>query len=443
MSIQKRKIHFIWGIVLACLVIIALCISLFYDGGRKNTGKVSEVQTEELLSEPIELELVYAYQNAQWNSAIENTVQSFEEMYPHIHINYEVNYEHKVYEDILGKKIARNELGDIVQLKTPEAYAAGGLLGTISDDVTGLVTSAYKYNEKTYGIGAVQATSGIIYNKDIFKTYGLSEPKTYGEFMETCSALKMQGITPIGIGGGDLWHMEFWVNHFFRTDVLMKNEHWLEDCMQGKVTWLDPEPVAMMQHLYELFHSGYVNDNWILALDSTLSYQMSEGEIAMIYTGPWTEATIRTINPDMNLGWFYVPDENGIICAGDNMDTFWSVTAECKQDKEKYEAAMTFLAYFYSQPNYAQLCRSTDTFSLAREDVSYDMTGIQEDILESFQNADKRISIYIGNENTPEEFERAMLSIVLEVLSDGETVEEGLVHIQEMWDWLKVQEAGA
>ena len=42
----------------------------------------------------------------------------FEKKYPNIKVNYEVNYEDKVYEDILIKKIARNELGDIVQLKT-------------------------------------------------------------------------------------------------------------------------------------------------------------------------------------------------------------------------------------------------------------------------------------------------------------------------------------
>ena len=45
-------------------------------------------------------------------------MRNFEKKYPNIKVNYEVNYEDKVYEDILIKKIARNELGDIVQLKT-------------------------------------------------------------------------------------------------------------------------------------------------------------------------------------------------------------------------------------------------------------------------------------------------------------------------------------
>lgn len=54
-------------------------------------------------------------------------------------MNYEVNYLDKVYEDILIKKIARDELGDIVQLKTPGMYASSDTLGEISDEVTDLV----------------------------------------------------------------------------------------------------------------------------------------------------------------------------------------------------------------------------------------------------------------------------------------------------------------
>ena len=41
------------------------------------------------------------------------------------------------------------------------------------------------------------------------------------------------------------------------------------------------------------------------ATDTSLSYNMSEGEFAMIYTGPWTAAAIEKLQPDMELGWFY------------------------------------------------------------------------------------------------------------------------------------------
>lgn len=433
---KKRTLTII--ILPAIFIMMVLLVLLFWDGFRKFPAKEDE-ETKQ-----VELNLVYAYQNTQWNSAIEKIVDDFEELYPDIKINYEVNYEHKVYEDILSKRIARNELGDIVQLKTPEPYAKSGMLGKIPEEEAELSSLNYTYDGEVYGIGAVRATTGIIYNKKIFADYGLQEPQTYQEFLDICDTLKRRGVTPIGVAGSDLWHMEYWVNHFFRTEVLIKNENWLQECTAGTVSWTDEQPAAMLQHLMELFDSGYVNENWLATADGNLAYRMSEGEIAMLYTGPWTAATIGKLNPDMKLGWFYVPDENGNICAGNNEDTFWAVTAPCAADEKKYESAMTFLRYFYSQESYMDLCQSTYTFSLLKGKHSYgEVTDIQEDVYESFQNADCRISVYIGNEDTPEEFEKSMLTIIQQVLDHQISTEAGLEEIQKVWERLGGQEAAS
>lgn len=207
---RKRGLLIISIIILVSLLVI-LCGSLFYDNIR-NKGRTKSAGEDE---NQVEIELVYAYQNAQWNSAIEATVRNFEKKYPNIKVNYEVNYEDKVYEDILIKKIARNELGDIVQLKTPEPYANSDTLGEISDEVKNLVKYTYDVGGKTYAVGAVESTSGIIYNKEIFERYGLSVPQTYQDFLNICKTLKSKGIDPIGVGGSDLWHMEYWVNISF------------------------------------------------------------------------------------------------------------------------------------------------------------------------------------------------------------------------------------
>ena len=338
---RKRGLLIISIIILVSLLVI-LCGSLFYDNIRNKERTKSAGKDEN----QVEIELVYAYQNAQWNSAIEATVRNFEKKYPNIKVNYEVNYEDKVYEDILIKKIARNELGDIVQLKTPESYANSDTLGEISDEVKNLVKYTYDVGGKTYGVGAVESTSGIIYNKEIFERCGLSVPQTYQDFLNICKTLKSKGITPIGVGGSDLWHMDYWVHHFFRTDVLSKNPDWLRQCSEGVVSWTDAEAIQMLADLKNLFDAGYVNDDWQTTRDGNLPYKMAEGEVAMMYTGPWTSFAIQKLNPSMELGWFYVPDVKGVTYAGDNLDTFWSVTKECEENPDKYDAAMTFLKYF-------------------------------------------------------------------------------------------------
>lgn len=427
---RYKRTMLIVGIIILITVLLSICGTLLYDS-MKNRQKKDESGAE---TQQTEIKLVYAYQNPQWNSAIESTVRSFEEEYPNIKVNYEVNYEDKVYEDILIRKIARNELGDIVQLKTPGTYASSDTLGEISEDVAELVKYSYEIDGKVYGVGAVEATSGIIYNKKIFENYGLEVPQTYAEFLDLCRKLKNRGITPIGIGGSDLWHMEYWVNHFFRTDVLSTNENWLADCNAGTVSWTDEAPVQMLDELKNLFTAGYVNYDWQTTSDGNLPYKMVEGEIAMMYTGPWTTSAILKIDDSMDLGWFYVPDANGKVYAGDNRDTFWSVTKECEEDPEKYEAAMTFLKYFYSTENYKLVCEATSTFPLTKEWIATGGTALQTDIERAFRSSNRQIATYIGNENTPEDFEKNMLILIRSELNGELSSEETAARIQKLWE---------
>lgn len=426
---RKRGLLIISIIILVSLLVI-LCGSLFYDNIRNKERTKSAGEDEN----QVEIELVYAYQNAQWNSAIEATVRNFEKKYPNIKVNYEVNYEDKVYEDILIKKIARNELGDIVQLKTPEPYANSDTLGEISDEVKNLVKYTYDVGGKTYAVGAVESTSGIIYNKDIFERYGLSVPQTYQDFLNICKTLKSKGIDPIGVGGSDLWHMEYWVNHFFRTDVLSKNPEWLSQCSEGVVSWTDAEVIQMLADLKNLFDAGYVNDDWQTTRDGNLPYIMAEGEIAMIYTGPWTSFAIQKLNPSMELGWFYVSDVKGVTYAGDNLDTFWSVTKECEENPDKYDAAMTFLKYFYSEQNYTLICEAICSFPLTKEWIATAGVPFQEETERAFRSSDKQIATYIGDEDTPVDFEKGMLLLLRSELKGEVSVTDTAQHIQQLWN---------
>ncbi len=425
---SKRRLIVVIIIIMVS-ILTALCGTLFYDSMKNNELRQTSEEDDQ-----IEIEVVYAYQNPQWNSAIESTIRNFEELYPNIKVNYEVNYGDGVYEDILIKKIARNELGDIVQLKTPGMYANSGMLGEISDEVTDLVKYAYDIDGKIYGVGAVESTSGIIYNKEIFERCHLEVPQTYEEFLNVCEVLKRRGITPIGVGGSDLWHMEYWVNHFFRTDVLSQNENWLSECALGNVAWTDAEPIKMLTDLKVLFDAGYVNEDWQTTRDGNLSYMMAEGEIAMMYTGPWTSFSIKKLNENIELGWFYVPNEKGITYAGDNLDTFWSVTKACEDDQERYDAAMTFLKYFYSEENYNQVCEAICGLALTKEWIATTSVPFQNETEKAFRSTNKQIATYIGDEDTPVEFEKGMLLLLREELSGELSVEETAVHLQELWD---------
>lgn len=426
---QKRRI-IILGATFLALCLAALLFLIWYGDGRE----------EEKQQEPIVLTLVYAYQNAQWHQGIQTIVDEFNRKQGEIVINTQVQYEDKVYEDILAKLQARNQMGDIIQLKVPKRYAQEGLLVPIEESIGNMMEDPYYYEEEIYGVEALGSTSGILYNKDIFEQYQLAEPRTYDEFLKICDQLKQQGITPVGVAGGELWHMEFWVNHFFRTEIIAQEDEWLVQRQEGNVSWQDEAPVRMLSKLQQLFSSGYVNEDWLTKQDGNLAYSMSQGEVAMIYTGSWTARELQKLNPQMQLGWFYLPNEEGETIIPQNQDVYWSLTKSCGEDEAKYEAALRFLEFFYDGAAYGSLCEDTYGFPVTIEKAEYEENEIQTEIKQKFCTSQLHVTEYVGNENTPQGFEKELLYIVQDLATGKTDVTAAAQQLDKLWNYYQEQE---
>lgn len=431
-KILKNK-HAKWLLVIISITLVILLASIFSDSiGTYFTKDDMSVEKEN--DAHVRIQLVYAFQNSQWNDAVESIIAAFEKENPDILIDFQINYEDEVYEDVLNKLNARGELGDIVQLKTPFFYAASGVLAPVDAEVSDLVNSKYIYDDQVYGVGAIGSTVGVVYNKTLFDSLGLSEPKTYGEFLNICSTLKENSKTPIIVGGKDLWHMEFWVNHFLRMDILQNDSDWLKKCENGTVDWEDEYPGQMLNHLYDLFNSGYVDSNWMYTSDSSLPYIMSQGDAGMMYTGSWVISQIQELNPDMELGWFYLPDESGNIIVGENQDVFWAVTKECGDDELKYQSAMKFLEFFYTSEEYQNICNKMNAIYSTTKPISYESSSyIQKEVITEFYSYQDHITTYLGNENTPEGFEKKFLSLVIEMINSEKDIDAYQKLCEQYW----------
>lgn len=392
---------------------------------------------------PVTLNLVYAYQNSQWNACVEEVIRRFEAAHPEIDVVYEIRYEDVVYEDTLNKLAARNELGDVVQLKEPYGYAESGIIAPLPADLARQVSTRCELDGETYAVGALGSTTGIVYNRALFDRYGLEEPNSYGAFLALCQELRDRGVTPLGVGGKDLWHLEYWVNHFLRADVLSREPDFLALCETGERDWGDPLVTDMLTHLSALFRLGYVDDRWQSTPDGALAYHMVEEEIAMAYSGPFLASDIQALDGGMELGWFYVPNEAGQVVAGESLDVFWAVTAGCARDATRYEAAVTFLNFFYSDGVYEQFCAAMSGRSTL-SDVGrglYPPTGVVDQVEVALTAADQRQSAYIGDEHTPTGFEKRLLNLLAELCGGRYTVAQAQALAQTYWEQCARQEA--
>ena len=418
----------LWIMIPAAAVLIAFSVWIFLT--RPWFGETPEQEAEQ-----VTVTLVYPFQNRQWSACVEEVVRQFEDANPGIHVSYEVRYEDEVYDDTLTKLVARNELGDIVQLKEPYAFAENGLLAPLPDELAAQVATVCRVDGLPYAVAAVGATTGVVYNKSLFAEYGLEPPESYQEFLDLCAALRRRGITPLGVGGGDLWHMEYWMNHFLRSDVLSREPDFLALCAAGERDWSALLITNMLTHMSQLFLLGYVDDNWPSTPDAALAYHMAEGEVAMVFSGPWLISDILALDPDMELGWFYVPNESGQVVAGESIDVFWAVTAGCGEDEERYQAAVAFLEFFYSDGVYEQLCQAMAGYSTLADGGrgKYPVTGAVASVIAAHENADLRFSAYIGDENTPAGFEKRLLSLLKELCRGEVGLEEAQTLANQYW----------
>ena len=94
-------------------------------------------------------------------------------------------------------------------------------------------------------------------------------------------------MDPLVVGASDLWHMGFWVNGFFRNDVVNNNPDFLKQRTEGKVSWTDPDPTKMMEDVKALFDKGYVQDGYMSTADSQTAAILTSGTAAMLFSGPW------------------------------------------------------------------------------------------------------------------------------------------------------------
>jgi raffinose/stachyose/melibiose transport system substrate-binding protein len=337
---------------------------------------------------------------------------------------------------MLYKLAARDEKIDIMQIKEPYAWAESGLIAALPQSLVQKVNTSCTVNGEAYGVCALGTTTGIVYNKTLFAQLGLSVPETYEEFLGICQTLKEHGIIPLGVGGKDLWHFEYWLNHFLRADILSRDPDFLAKCSSGERNWNDPLITDLLTHLNDLFRLGYVDESWPSTPDGALAFHMAEGQVAMVFSGPWLASGALSIDPTLDLGWFYVPNSSGEIIAGDSLDVFWTISKGCANDATRYEAAVSLLEFFYSEGIYENLYTAMAGFSTLT-DSNRDRApeaGILAEANLAHAQADQRISGYVGDENTPPGFEKKLLTLLSQMCAGELTVAETQALASQYWD---------
>lgn len=144
--------------------------------------------------------------------------------------------------------------------------APGGFLADLSDQpiaksVPAFAKDVIEVDDKLYWYANQPSVIGGITNMRVIGKAGVSQPKTWPEFLDMCQKLKDQGITPIALGNGTQWITQLITYALVATTVFADNPRFPEDMKEGKVTFVGSGWEEAMNKYMELRDRGFFNDN--------------------------------------------------------------------------------------------------------------------------------------------------------------------------------------
>lgn len=444
---MSRRKGIIILILIGMLMFLAGCAEK-EEGVKK--GKLTQL-SEDSQEDIVELSILYTGENIGWTAAMEELCGRFMRTYPDIRVITE-HSNNGSYTEQLKAKEAIGEFPDIFEIEDPYMFLEADKLGLISSDIGQLVKAPARVEEGIYALPFYDTSIGIIYNKVLFKKYGLLVPTTYDEFLEVCEVLLKNGVAPLAIGGSHSDANSNWLNYFFLTMVESENPGWQQKRRAGEVSFQDADMKEALRNYQELMRSPYILEDSINMNDNQIIVQLLNQKTAMFLSEPGMFTEILESYPmasesdktpmgeelledsvTFRMGWFYMPDQYGKEIVIHKSGSQLAISKECAADNRKKEAAEQFLKFSYQKENYRKILQAMYAMPTTKDAVLYAAPIVQQELLISYRYADK-IETYLGNYETPENFADDMESILFSLATNTIYVETAASRLDKSWD---------
>ena len=295
------------------------------------------------------------------------------------------------WRDLIKVKIDSGEAPDIICVDTPISLASSLHMDQYSVELTDqpwvsriekTTLAAVSVKDKVYGITFPGAKMYFyLYNKDIFKTLGLSVPTTYKEFFNVCQTLKNAGYTPIYEATTNGWHQ---VLPLFETGGLWLNQDpdMYEKLNENKID-LDgiPSLLTIIKQLDECAKAGYFGEDYLSNAWENAKEAMATERCVMTVAELGFRGQIEKEYPDFKatekLGAFVMPWGDNQEIGVNPASNAYFINKDSK-NKEEAKQIFDFLARpenlqkrLNGQPELSALCWPEITSKYTKEDQAF------------------------------------------------------------------------
>ncbi|MGA4849184.1 ABC transporter substrate-binding protein [Streptomyces sp. G5(2025)] len=200
---------------------------------------------------------------------------------------------------------------------------------------------------KRYGVYFKAANKSLIwYNTRVFENAGVSEPKTWDDFMETAQTVYDSGVPPVSVAGAEAWTLTDWFENIYLSQAGPQK---YDQLAQHKIKWTDPSVKEALTTLGELFgKKGFVAGGADGALQTEFPASVKQTfkggdqpEAGMVFEGDMVSLPISETKAEVGKDAKVFPfpavgEESPAVVAGD--------AAVALKDSKGAQALLTYLA---------------------------------------------------------------------------------------------------
>lgn len=307
--------------ILSALLAAAMVLSLGACGSSSSSasaaGSAKEASSGAASSSDLSGNVTVWYHDYSMEKSLQKVIKDFNKKYPDVDVEYEIKGDGD-YDSLLKNAIQSGSGPDAFYTQGTATSTMQDLVdNNVLEDLTNVVDYSFISDDakargtidgKIYSVPWMTLdTRTVFYNKDMFKENGWKVPKTFSEFESLLKKIKAKKIVPISVA------YEPWSLLFLYEPVLAA----YDPSYTAGLKNVTSDPVGKpakeaMQKLVDWAKAGYFGDNWTGVIDNSAQIlAFTSGAAAMDVAGSWDASTIKDNNPDLNLGAFTIPAEDG------------------------------------------------------------------------------------------------------------------------------------
>jgi len=295
-------------------------------------------------------------------------------------------------------RLAAGEVPDMIIGKAQDvaAYKSSGYLAEFDSsfysNIKEEALESVTVDGKVYGLPYNIFYQGVLYNKNVFWRYGLTPPKTPAEMDDVIARLNEVGITPFAAHFREPWYVGNVSMQFAVNQVFLNNPLWGDEFRAGIRSFQTSDEYAMCyMQVKTLF-----DNTWLDALtvdQHECAKRFASQEAAMYVTGTWSMQAIGTMRPDLVVGIFPYPNEDGTAKLLFEPNLTFMRNSRSEQGK----IADEIIKSIFDDKELAQtICAFAQTLSTLKDVEVASMRQIEADIKEFTDNR-QTIDVTVGN----------------------------------------------